>query len=119
MALCIAMGVDQDKLLADTLAASISSCKSRSHLPCGFSFHWSDLHRMLFDSLPEGTVRFGHNVVSYQCSGDKVVITAEASSESEQTQEVSFTADLLVAADGSNSTVRKIMHPADKRRYRL
>ena len=82
-----------------------------------YSFHWSDLHRMLFNSLPEGTVRFSHKVVAYNRSGDSLLITAEASGEPSSTRDVKFTADLLVAADGSNSTIRRLMYPEDKRRF--
>jgi len=88
----------------------------RSHLPC--SFHWSDIHRMLFDNLPEGMVRFAHRVVAYEQDAEGVTVVAEAPSavDGSPPQRVEFRCGLLVAADGSNSTVRKIMHPDDQRR---
>ena len=92
-----------------------------SHIACLmivyiYSFHWSDLHRMLFDSLPGGSVNFGHKVTAYDICDGKVTVTAEAAEGSSGTRQVKITADLLVAADGSNSTIRRLMHPQDKRR---
>ena len=74
---------------------------------------------MLFNSLPEGIVRFSHKIIAYERSGDSLIITAEASEGSSSTKEVKFTADFLVAADGSNSTIRRLMYPEDKRRFAL
>ena len=74
---------------------------------------------MLFDSLPQGTVNFAHKVMSYEQSEDSVTVTAQATDAAGKTQEVKFTGDYLVAADGSNSTIRRLMIPEDKRRWSI
>ena len=45
-----------------------------------------------------------------------MVVAAQHLDTSGGSTDVTFEADLLVAADGSNSTIRRIMHPEDKRR---
>ena len=74
---------------------------------------------MLFDSLPRGTVNFAHKVMSYEQSKDSVTVTAQTTDAAGKTQEVKFTGDYLVAADGSNSTIRRLMLPEDKRRLSM
>jgi 2-polyprenyl-6-methoxyphenol hydroxylase-like FAD-dependent oxidoreductase len=73
---------------------------------------------MLYDNLPEGMVRFAHRVASYKQEGGQVSVVAEAPARvaGSQPQRFEIRCDLLVAADGSNSTIRKIMHPDDQRR---
>lgn len=63
-------------------------------------------------------VKFAHRVVSYEQDSSGVTVVAEtpAAVAGGDPQRVEFKCGLLVAADGSNSTVRKIMHPEDKRR---
>lgn len=83
------------------------------------SAHWSDLHRMLAEGLPEGMVRFSHKVVAFQQSDAGITVTAEARGEGSATTAVDFQADFLMAADGANSTIRKLLIPQSKRRYGL
>ncbi|KAK9838179.1 hypothetical protein WJX81_006997 [Elliptochloris bilobata] len=101
------------------------------------SLHWSDLHRMLIDALPRGTVRFGHTVAGIeQPGGDAVVVTAsiaaprgakvpegdfqagEADPGAREPRMEEFRGDLAVAADGQMSATRRRNVPAgDSRRY--
>lgn len=84
------------------------------------SLHWSDLHRMLVDALPPGTVHFGHSVTDIeQPEGDNIVsVTAsiaapraaggnggDHSAGEPRVQE--FKGDLVVAADGQMSQTRQ------------
>ena len=50
--------------------------------------HWGDLHRLLYQALPEGTVRWGHEVLSFrQTTADvdrhRVYVTVRSSRKSE------------------------------------
>ena len=96
------------------------------------SLHWSDLHRMLVDALPPGTVHFGHTVTDIeQPDGDNTVsVTASIaapraaggnggdgnpSAGKPRVQE--FKGDLVVAADGQMSQTRQRNVPqGDSRR---
>ena len=80
------------------------------------SLHWSDLHGMLCEQLPAGTVSFSHSVVGFQQHGDQVKIIVEQHAGTQQDRQFEVTADLLVAADGSNSSVRQLLYPEDVRR---
>ncbi|MEQ0563294.1 NAD(P)/FAD-dependent oxidoreductase [Amycolatopsis sp. NEAU-NG30] len=60
----------------------------------------ADLRNLLLDSLPEGTVRWGHAVAH---AGDGVLHFADGTST---------TYDLLVGADGENSRVRPLLTAA-------
>eukprot|EP01018_Ginkgo_biloba_P011495 Gb_23864 [translate_table: standard] len=67
--------------------------------------HWSDLHRLLYDNLPPNTVRWGHEVLSFQQTHNNLGIKVDAKvGQSEEIIEVE--GDLLVAADGSMSLIR-------------
>ncbi|MEU0876988.1 NAD(P)/FAD-dependent oxidoreductase [Lentzea sp. NPDC005914] len=59
-----------------------------------------DLRQMLLDSLPEGTVRWGHKVIGVE---DRVVTFADGST---------VRADVLVGADGAWSRVRPMLTDA-------
>ena len=80
------------------------------------SLHWSDLHKMFYDQMPAGTVKFGHSVLDFKQSGDAVSVIVEQCKNGHGNTRFEITADLLVAAHGSNSTVRSILVPKDKRR---
>ncbi|TVU08053.1 hypothetical protein EJB05_41438, partial [Eragrostis curvula] len=86
----------------------------------GFNFraaHWGDLHRRLHEALPAAvTVLWGHQFLSFETPDDKggVVVTARVL-RTEETVEV--TGDLLVAADGSTSSIRRRFLPDLKLRY--
>ena len=71
---------------------------------------------MLYKQLPAGTVSFGHSVVGLQQQGNQVQVTVEQQGNSQQGAQHEVMADLLVAADGSNSTIRRLLHPEDARR---
>ncbi|GLJ32652.1 hypothetical protein SUGI_0656960 [Cryptomeria japonica] len=78
--------------------------------------HWSDLHKLLYDKLPRDTVHWGHEVVSFRQSGDGLGVTVEVKmAQTDQTIEID--GDLLVAADGSMSLIRKHFVPHQHRRY--
>ncbi|MFI8349812.1 FAD-dependent oxidoreductase [Streptomyces sp. NPDC085596] len=64
-----------------------------------------ELRRMLLDSLPEGTVHWGHKV-----SGARTL--ADGSHEVTFTNGTSVTTDLLVGADGAWSRVRPLLSDA-------
>ena len=78
------------------------------------SMLWSDLHRLLIEALPDGTVKFSHKVTLLE-QGDKgVTITTETP----QGNEV-FHSDIVIAADGVGSFARKQLVPGDQRRHAL
>ncbi|KAM0923112.1 hypothetical protein ACQ4PT_005687 [Festuca glaucescens] len=90
----------------------------------GFNFraaHWGELHRRLHEALPAVvTVLWGHQFLSFEVSGgdhgDKrgVVATARVLATGEI---VEVAGDLLVAADGSTSSIRRRFLPELKLRY--
>ncbi|KAK2630721.1 hypothetical protein QOZ80_6AG0544120 [Eleusine coracana subsp. coracana] len=87
----------------------------------GFNFraaHWGDLHRRLHEALPAAavTVLWGHQFLSFEAPDDKpgVVATARVLRTGET---VEVAGDLLVAADGSTSSIRRRFLPDLKLRY--
>ncbi|EPS60708.1 monooxygenase family protein, partial [Genlisea aurea] len=78
--------------------------------------YWSDLHRLLHQALPEGTVRWGHMFLSFSDSdgADRVTVKAKALHTGDVYEVV---ADLLVAADGCLSSIRRSLYPDLKLRY--
>ncbi|GLJ32653.1 hypothetical protein SUGI_0656970 [Cryptomeria japonica] len=80
--------------------------------------HWSDLHRMLYDKLPRDTVHWGHEVVSIQQIEDGDGLGVKVEVKVAQTgQTVVVDGNLLVAADGSMSLIRKHFVPHQHLRY--
>ena len=71
---------------------------------------------MLYKQLPPGTVSFSHSVAGFQQQGDQVKVTVEQRLDSQERSQHEVLADLLVAADGSNSTICRSLHPEDTRR---
>ncbi|MEO6085496.1 MAG: FAD-dependent monooxygenase [Umezawaea sp.] len=66
------------------------------------AFHRADLHRVLLDALPGGCVRTGAEVTGLRQEKDRVAVGFGV---------VELTADLVVAADGIRSTVRRLLWP--------
>ena len=99
------------RLSAEAFAKAI-----HAELSCGASLHWSDLHRMLYDALPTGIVKQAHSITAFQQHTNRVRVTVEQRADSSLPATFEVEADLLVAADGANSTVRKLLRPDDRRR---
>lgn len=79
--------------------------------------HWGDLHRRLHEELPPAvTVLWGHQFLSFEAPDDTrgVVATARVLRTGGT---VEATGDLLIAADGSTSSVRRSFLPDLKLRY--
>jgi 6-hydroxynicotinate 3-monooxygenase len=57
------------------------------------------LYQRMLDALPEGMIRYGHEVTSFTDAGDKVIVHLRDHDDVE--------ADILVGADGINSLVRR------------
>lgn len=79
--------------------------------------HWGDLHRRLHEELPPAvTVLWGHQFLSFEAPDDTrgIVATARVLRTGET---VEVTGDLLIAADGSTSSVRRSFLPDLKLRY--
>jgi len=62
-------------------------------------FHRADLHRVLIDALPEGTIRLGTQVTSVEQDGDGAVLVGADGTR--------IRADAVVAADGIKSSLRQ------------
>ncbi|CAN6163572.1 unnamed protein product [Urochloa humidicola] len=83
--------------------------------------HWGDLHQRLHEALPPAViVLWGHQLVSFEApdnargGGGVVVATARVLRTGET---VDVTGDLLVAADGAASSIRRRFLPDLKLRY--
>ncbi|KAL3819064.1 hypothetical protein ACJIZ3_004969 [Penstemon smallii] len=78
--------------------------------------HWADLHNLLYCSLPPDIVLWGHCFLSF-CNSEENTF-AKVQAKILQTDEtIELVADLLVAADGCLSSIRKIFLPHLKLRY--
>ncbi|KAK3438207.1 hypothetical protein EUGRSUZ_C02829 [Eucalyptus grandis] len=103
------------------LNQAINDEKSRKILARDENFnhraaHWSSLHDHLFSALPPEIFLWGHLFLSFSVSNDKRSVKIRAQVlDTEETAEVD--GDLLVAADGWNSLIRKHYFPDIKRRY--
>ncbi|RWW18778.1 hypothetical protein GW17_00017209 [Ensete ventricosum] len=79
----------------------------------GFNFraaHWADLHSILLQALPPGTVVWGHQFLSFDVSNDKsFVVTKSIVLPTDEVVEIA--GDLLVAADGCLSSIRRHFLP--------
>ncbi|KAI4316283.1 hypothetical protein L6164_024278 [Bauhinia variegata] len=78
--------------------------------------HWADLHRILYNALPPNIFFWGYFFLSVCIVDDKssVIIKAKVLKTGEI---VEITGDLLVAADGSLSSIRQKFLPNIKMRY--
>ncbi|KAJ4843352.1 hypothetical protein Tsubulata_038654 [Turnera subulata] len=80
------------------------------------SGHWSDLHGLLHDHLPPEVFLWGHLFLSFTTSEDKSSVTVKA--KVLDTEEIiEITGNVLIAADGSLSAIRKTFLPDMKLRY--
>lgn len=78
--------------------------------------HWYDLHGLLYRELPPDVVLWGHFFLSFRVNDDKHGVTIKA--RVVQTDEVvEIARNLLVAADGCLSSVRKHFFRDLKLRY--
>ncbi|XP_022881530.1 uncharacterized protein LOC111398712 [Olea europaea var. sylvestris] len=77
--------------------------------------HWADLHRLLYNALPQGVVLWGHFYLSFCASDAKSVKVSAKVLESGDT--IDIEGDMLVAADGCHSSIRKTLLPDLKLRY--
>eukprot|EP00250_Pteridium_aquilinum_P001835 c12041_g1_i3 orf=128-1009(+) len=80
------------------------------------AMHWSDLHRMLYDALPAETVKWNHEVISYEEEADGKHVKVHFRKGSSPTIDV-MQGNLLIAADGAMSKTRKRFLPHEERRY--
>jgi salicylate hydroxylase len=69
-------------------------------------FHRADLHRVLIDALPEGTIRLGAQVASVEQDADGAVLVAADG--------IRIRADAVVAADGIKSPMRQQLVGTDE-----
>jgi 2-polyprenyl-6-methoxyphenol hydroxylase-like FAD-dependent oxidoreductase len=80
--------------------------------------HWGDLHRRLHEALPPAvTVLWGHQFLSFEAPDDTrggIVATASVLRTGETLEVMG---DLLVAADGSTSSIRRRFLPDFKLRF--
>ncbi|XP_048228394.1 FAD-dependent monooxygenase nvfK-like isoform X2 [Ricinus communis] len=78
--------------------------------------HWADLHGLLYSDLPHEIFLWGHLCLSFYVSEDKTSVNVKA--KALQTDEIiEINGDLLVAADGSLSSIRRTFLPDLKLRY--
>ena len=74
--------------------------------------HWADLHGLLYNALPPDSFLWGHLFVSLSVSSDKRTVKVKAKLLQNQNEDtVEVVADLLVAADGCLSSVRRNFLP--------
>ncbi|KAF8370206.1 hypothetical protein HHK36_031758 [Tetracentron sinense] len=78
--------------------------------------HWADLHGLLYGALPLHTVLWGHLFLSFCISDDKAPVKVMAR-VLENEEVIQIVADLLVAADGCLSTIRRNFLPDLRLRY--
>lgn len=83
------------------------SCGHLMRAPSGvphplLGFHRADLHGVLRDAVPPESIRTGMKVTGFAQTAEQ----AEVQTESE-----TFSADLVVAADGIHSTARRLLWP--------
>lgn len=78
--------------------------------------YWSDIHALLYNALPHTMFLWGHKFLSFTNSQDKSAVKVKTLViETQETVEIE--ADLLVAADGCLSSIRKTFLPNLKLRF--
>ncbi|KAL5975245.1 hypothetical protein ACLOJK_031924 [Asimina triloba] len=78
--------------------------------------HWSDLHGLLYRYLPSDVFRWGHQFLSFHTCHDKASVAVQTK-VLQTDQVVEIHGDLLVAADGCLSAIRRHFLPDLKLRY--
>lgn len=78
--------------------------------------HWGDLHGVLYESLPPQIFLWGHIFLSFHVANEKgpVIVKAKVVKTGEV---IEIVGDLLVAADGCLSSIRRKYLPDFKLRY--
>lgn len=82
--------------------------EERFHEPT-VALHRAELHEILLDALPKGTVSLGAHCTGFEDDGESVAASF-SSGQSER-------ADLLVGADGIHSVIRRQLFPEVRPRY--
>ncbi|KAI7987193.1 Aurachin C monooxygenase/isomerase [Camellia lanceoleosa] len=78
--------------------------------------HWADLHSLLYNALPPDIFLWGHLYLSFYVSNDKSNVKVKT--KILQTGEIiEIVGDLLIAADGCLSSIRRSFLPEFKLRY--
>lgn len=80
--------------------------------------YWSDFHSILYDALPTHIFYWGHLFISFHTISVGAAASVKVKAKVLQTNEVvEIVADLLVAADGCLSSIRRSFLPNLKLRY--
>lgn len=110
------MYIDQNHAVDGETEKKISRILTRDE---NFNFtasHWTDIYTLLYNTLPPGIVLWGHFVLSFTVSEDKTHVKIKC--KVLQTGDIiEVVGDLLVAADGCHSAIRKNFYPDLKLRY--
>lgn len=77
--------------------------------------HWADLHALLYHALPPSLFLWGHHFQSFSISSDKRSVEVKALAH-QSNEIIEIVGDLLVAADGSLSNIRRSFVPHHKLR---
>uniref|UniRef100_A0A2N9IIS1 FAD-binding domain-containing protein n=1 Tax=Fagus sylvatica TaxID=28930 RepID=A0A2N9IIS1_FAGSY len=78
--------------------------------------YWTDLHSLLYNALPPNIVLWGHLFLSFSISDDKKSVKIKVKVV-QTDEEIEIVGNLLVAADGSLSSIRQSFLPGHKLRY--
>nr|GMD41346.1 Kynurenine 3-monooxygenase [Ipomoea batatas]GMD44325.1 Kynurenine 3-monooxygenase [Ipomoea batatas] len=78
--------------------------------------YWADLYSLLYNALPQNIVFWGHSFLSFSVSDDKSYVSVETKVLNTG-DTISIVGDLLVAADGCLSSIRRSFLPDFKLRY--
>ena len=81
--------------------------------------HWADLHGLLYNALPPkgpNILLWGHLFLSFCISEDKTSVKIKAK-VLQTDEEIEIVGNLLVAADGSLSSIRQSFLPGLKLRF--
>lgn len=80
--------------------------------------YWADIHALLYNALPQSMFLWGHKFLSFTMSQDKSTVKVQTLvMETHETVEIQ--GDLLVAADGCLSSIRKTFLPDFKLRFEI